>query len=268
MIDTLVLSGGGPSGLAYVGVYKALLEKNLLNDNIKEIITTSIGIFISFCILIKINYNILYQFLINYDSGSFLNYNNLEIDNILLELGLFDTDGIENVFRALINNILKKDDITLNELFEISNVKLNVKVFNTTKSRCEYISYLSDPDLSIIKLAKMTTAIPLFFKPIEYKKNIYVDGGLRGSLPFEECKSDNYLAIKIHGSSVSSNKLDEYPIIDHILSLMLWSDNLYNDKKILHIKPELGLNFELDKNIIQKIINYGYTETISYLTKD
>lgn len=265
MIDTLVLSGGGPSGLSYVGVYKALLEKDILNDNIKEIITTSIGIFISFCFLIKINYTVLHQFIVNYNTNNFLNYDNLNIDNLILDLGLFKTDGIENVFRALCKNILKKNDISLQELYDISKVKLIVKVFNVTLSKCEYISYKTDPDLSIITLAKMTTAIPLFFQPVNYKDNIYVDGGLKGSLPFEKCSSKNYLAIKIHGCS--DNKT-EYPIINYILSLMIENDNIFNIENILHIKPHLGLNFDIDKKTIEEIIRSGYTETISFLTKE
>ena len=45
MIDTLVLSGGGTSGITYVGVYKALLEKVFKNNKIKHIITTSMNIY-------------------------------------------------------------------------------------------------------------------------------------------------------------------------------------------------------------------------------
>ena len=55
-IDTLVLSGGGSSGVAYFGIFKALFEKNIINNNldgIKETITTSAGIFPSFCFLIR-----------------------------------------------------------------------------------------------------------------------------------------------------------------------------------------------------------------------
>ena len=28
-IDTLILSGGGPSGVAYIGIFKALIENNI-----------------------------------------------------------------------------------------------------------------------------------------------------------------------------------------------------------------------------------------------
>ena len=33
MIDTLILSGGGPSGIAYIGIFKALFEKNILTKD-------------------------------------------------------------------------------------------------------------------------------------------------------------------------------------------------------------------------------------------
>ena len=50
-IDTLILSGGGPSGIAYIGIFKALFEKGILKQGlsgIKEIITTSVGILFSY----------------------------------------------------------------------------------------------------------------------------------------------------------------------------------------------------------------------------
>ena len=33
-IDTLILSGGGPSGIAYNGIFKALFEKGILKRDL------------------------------------------------------------------------------------------------------------------------------------------------------------------------------------------------------------------------------------------
>ena len=56
MIDTLILSGGGPSGIAYAGILKALTDHNILKrDDLNEIITTSVGII--FSILYLLDYN-------------------------------------------------------------------------------------------------------------------------------------------------------------------------------------------------------------------
>ena len=54
MIDTLILSGGGPSGIAYIGIFKSLFDNNIINSqlkDIKEIITTSVGILFSILLM-------------------------------------------------------------------------------------------------------------------------------------------------------------------------------------------------------------------------
>ena len=79
-IDTLICSGGGPSGIAYSGIFKALLEKKIINQNldgIQEIITTSIGILFSFCILLKLYYKIAENISMKFDIGSMLNFNDI-----------------------------------------------------------------------------------------------------------------------------------------------------------------------------------------------
>ena len=66
MIDTLILSGGGPSGIAYVGILKALEDKKILDKSkLKEIITTSVGII--FSILYLLDYNVLQMLFEMYD---------------------------------------------------------------------------------------------------------------------------------------------------------------------------------------------------------
>ena len=36
-IDTLILSGGGPSGIAYIGILEALFENNIINKELDGI---------------------------------------------------------------------------------------------------------------------------------------------------------------------------------------------------------------------------------------
>ena len=142
MIDTLILSGGGPSGIVYFGVFESLFENNIISknlDNIKEIITTSIGILCSFCLISGMNMDIMKEVALNYDISNMLNINDIKIDNLLVDFGLFDTSGIRNIFQSLIKNYLKLQDINLKELFELTKIKLTVKVFNVTKKQIEYI---------------------------------------------------------------------------------------------------------------------------------
>ena len=69
-IDTLIISGGGPSGIAYIGIFKALYDKKILNEDlegIREIITTSAGILISIFILLKYDIGVLQEILLQFD---------------------------------------------------------------------------------------------------------------------------------------------------------------------------------------------------------
>lgn len=262
MIDTLILSGGGPSGICYIGIYQALLEKKFLEkNNINEIITTSIGILFSFCILIKIDLVILKEIILKYKMENYLNYSDIDINSLLEDYGLFETSGIENIMRVFIKKFLNKDDISLQEFYNINKIKLNVKVYNTTTKSTEYISYINYPDLSLITLAKMTTAIPLVFKPVSYNDNLYVDGGIRGSLPIEECKGDKYIAFNVHGNSGHIKD----PLLNYIGSLMLESNKIENNNNILNLYPELGLNFDIKEETKLKIIEEAYIKCIDFL---
>ena len=269
-IDTLILSGGGPSGTAYVGIFKYLFENNIIDkelNGIKEIITTSIGIMFSIFYILKINESVIENIVMGVDYLSTLDIDNLEINDLLVEYGLFKNDLLANTVKSIIKNTLNKEDITLQELFDITSIKLTVKVYNSTKNITEYISYENNPELKLSILTQMTTAIPLFFKPIKYNDCLYVDGGLKGNLPIEACNSDNYLAILIKGGiskSLEKSTLIEYfPILNFIKSLMN-VDIHYDHENIILIEINKGLNFDISNTEKKEIINLGYLKTKEY----
>ena len=276
-IDTLICSGGGPSGVAYNGIIKALLEKGILNQNldgIKEIITTSIGILFSFCILLKMDYRVANDICLGFDFNSMLDFETITIDDLLVDHGFFETDGLKNIFQSIIKNKLKREDINLQELYDLTQIQLTVKVFNVTKKQVEYLSYLNYPELSVITLAQMTTAIPLFFKPVQYDGQIYVDGGLRGHFPIEVCKSENYLGIFIAGGSFpkDSQMIQLFPLLEFLYSLMINQDEVvYQIKKkninprIIYNEVNLGLDFNVKKETKERVIQEGYENAIKHI---
>tara|TARA_Y100001970_G_C14065530_1_gene766484 strand:+ start:226 stop:1077 length:852 start_codon:yes stop_codon:yes gene_type:complete len=279
MIDTLILSGGGPSGIAYIGIFKALFEKNILTKDlsgIKEIITTSVGILFSILYMLSMNEESIEKIIYQFDILSFLNTKDLDIDNLLVDFGLFDNYKIGESVNSFIRHILHIEDITLQELYDKIPIKLTVKVFNSTKKKLEYISYQSDPNLKLSLLAQMTTAIPFFFKPVEYNSCLYVDGGLRGHFPIEECKSKNYLGLFVLGGSIpkDSELLDLFPILRFIHSLMINQDDIIHEIKngkkfynIIYTEINQGLNFDLSESQKKEIIKKGYQTTINHIQK-
>ena len=124
----------------------------------------------------------------------------------------------------------------------------------------------------------MTTAIPIFFKPVNYEGNLYTDGGLRGSLPIEICQSENYLGVYVNG--LSSDKLftseigEVFPILRFMYSLLVEQDQIVYDvkngvknKRIIYLPIKLGLNFDLDDSLKQGVIDKGYEGAIAHISE-
>ncbi len=277
-IDTLILSGGGPSGIAYFGIFESLFENDILKrdlSGIKEILTTSVGILCSFCLILGLSMDVGKEVALGYDMSKMLNLDDIKIDNLLVEFGLFDTNGIRKIFKSILKNFKHLDDINLKDLYDLTGIKLNVKVFNVTRKQVEYISYETDPELSVITLAEMTTAIPIFFKPVEYNGCKYVDGGLRGHFPIEECKSDNYLGLFIKGGTDITNPIVElFPILEYMYCLMICQDQYVYDiekekinPRIIYVNVNYGLKFEMKKEEGEKIIQLGYQESEKHLKR-
>ena len=273
MIDTLILSGGGPSGVAYAGILKALTDYNILKrDDLNEIITTSVGII--FAILYLLDYNILQieKIVLETDLTKILNIDYLEIDDLLVKFGLFDNKQIGDSISSFIRHKTDKNDLTLKELYDLSSIMLTVKVYNVDRGKTEYFNYKNNPDIGLIKLSMMTTAIPYLFQPVEFEGDLYVDGGLKGHFPIEACKSKNYLGLNVRGGTCNRENfgiLKDLPILKFTMDLMNDRDNNLDpdDDKIFTYHINGGLNFSLDIDERKKMIEKGYNETIEYLKK-
>ena len=271
MIDTLILSGGGPSGVAYAGILKALTEHNILKRNdLNEIITTSVGIIFSILYLLDYNNDQIEKISLETDLTKLLNIDDLEIDNLLLKFGLFSNKPIADTISSFIRHKTNLNDLTLEELYNLSKIILTVKVYNVTKGKIEYINYKNNPNIKCTTLSMMTTAIPYFFQPVNYYNSLYVDGGLKGHFPIEVCKSKNYLGLNVKGGTTNKENfkiLQDLPILKFSMDLMNDRDNNIDleDNKIFTYHINSGLNFSLDINERKKIIEKGYNETIDYL---
>ena len=273
MIDTLVLSGGGPSGVAYAGILKALTDYDILKrDELNEIITTSVGIIFATLYLLDYTIGQIEKIVLETDLTKLLNSDDLEIDDLLVKFGLFFNKPIGDSISSFIRHKCNKNDLTLKELYDLSSITLNVKVYNVDKGKTEYINYKNNPDISLIKLSMMTTAIPYLFQPVEYNDDLYVDGGLKGHFPIEACESKHYLGLNVCGGTTNRENfglLKDLPILKYSMDLMNDRDNNIDpdDEKVFTYHINCGLNFSLDINQRKSMIEKGYNETIEYLKK-
>ena len=278
-IDTLIMSGGGPSGIAYIGIFDALHEKGILKrdlSGIKEIIVASVGIIFAYLYMLDLPEESQRKIIMETNMFSMLNVDDLNIDDLLVDFGLFKTEKVRELMQIVTKNYFRKDDITLKELYEETKIKLTVKVFNTTLKQVQYISYENHPDISFLTLVEMAIAIPFFFKPIKYKDELYVDGGLRGHFPIEACNSKNYLGLFVMGGSVPKDAglFKLFPILEFIYSLMINQDPIVydvkagkNPERVIYTEINQGLNFDVSQEDKDRMISKGYESALRHINE-
>ena len=161
-LDTLILSGGSTKVSVYVGIFRALFEKKLITNSlegISHIVTCSIGMLPVIYILLDIPLQVQEEAILQADFSKVLDIDNLDIQNLLEENGLFTNDKVAGLVRGVLQHKYNKDDITLKELYDIKPILLTVKCVNVTKGCNEYINKNTNPDLSILTLLLMLSLI-------------------------------------------------------------------------------------------------------------
>ena len=272
-IDTLVLSGGSTKVPAFIGAFRALREKNIINEKlegINHIIVCSIGMLYGLFILFKINDTVLESTMKQMNFSDCLDMDNVNINDLLFNLGLFDNKKVTTPVSTVLRERYSVTDMTLKELYELTNIKLTAKVCNHTKSCVEYISYENEPKLSILLLLQMTTAIPLFFKPIKYNECFYIDGGTAGGYAIE-IAGQNYLGINLKGPSRTDKQhtlTDELPIIDFFIKglCIACQDSSKIDKRNIYIPSNIHFtNFDVSIQEKKQLIDDGYKLTLQHI---
>ena len=269
-IDTLVISGASTKIISFIGIFRALYEKQILSpdlNNIKHISCVSIGYFYSILLSLRISERFCYECILKTDFMNLLDLDSISIDSLIQDMGLIDHSKIARPIEIILKDILKKDNVTLKELYNKTQIKISVKCVNVTKSETYFINHETDPDLEVLHLLLMTTAIPLFFKPVLYNDNYYIDGGLSGNLPIEgiDVKKDNYLGIYISGNKEIDFKKESVPILAFLNKMLTVSStklDLYLKRSIVLIMDEDSTQFEFTNQEKQKMIDNAYKNTI------
>lgn len=179
LYDTLVLSSGSVKGFVLLGALSYLLDNNLL-DNVHTYIGTSVGSIVAYLlcigyapaeILSKLHMNNWIEKLQEFDSS-----------NLLKGEALASWIYIQEALDILTLNKVDKF-LTMAQLYKETGKKLIVCTYNMTKSKVEYLSHTSNPDLPCIVALKMSSNVPILFGRFKYEGNYYVDGALSDSFP-------------------------------------------------------------------------------------
>lgn len=274
----LVLSGGGASGFAHIGVLKALEENEIPIDYISG---TSAGalvgaLYASGMSPIEIKEYVISEKFKTMTKGSlmkkqqffFLQDNNdgsiVEIP-ISIDSSLFKSLPTNFISSILLDyemmELLGKTSASLNNQFDSLFVPFRCVASDIVDKKAVIFS---QGDLNQVVRASMT--YPFFISPIKINGKLLFDGGLYNNFPIDVLYS-NFDVDYIIGSNVTSNAKtpDENNLLSQLENMLVSKSNfnLPCEDGIL-IEPEINLNtFEFEE--IDKAIEEGYYQTIKVI---
>lgn len=268
--EIIVFSGGGVKGIVYVGIIKALEEYKLIN-NINTFVGTSIGAFILSMYVLGYNGDDMSDFITNFDLSK------LKCTSILSffdNYGLDKGDGLEYVVKRLIVAQGFDENITLKELFDITKKKLILTTVCLNSLSICYLSYETYPDIELYKAIRMSASIPIFYTPVIYKKEYYIDGACMDNYPIGMFNSnlDKVIGFYILSNSNTVDNIDnlEQYILRVVCSLIEGSDincvRAYKKHTLCILLDNISsIDFSLNKEQIKNIITTGYEQTRKYI---
>lgn len=289
-IKHLVFSGGAYRGIYMIGALNKLIKEKFINLNeIETIHCVSVGSVIASCICLNLDFDYLEEFVINKPWDKLFNFNTEYLLTLTTSIGLYNID----IFYDIYSNILKwkglKKDITLKELYDLSNIEMYIYSTNLYSWKKDCFSYKTHPNLKLIEAVYMSSTLPCVFTPLFMNNTYYLDGGLINSYPLNECLDCSFNKNEILSIVVKNDSSNEILINNNInLFTFGWcilnnilnkgQDDYYKNGNIKYelIIPCQNLNLNEAVKIIkektsrEEIINEGekYAKLfLSYITK-
>lgn len=110
----------------------------------------------------------------------------------------------------------------------------------------------------------MTTCIPLFFEPIIYNDEQYIDGGTKSSYSLDYSSSKDYLGLNLNGTYLKH----ESPLIQFCNSLFGFNElplDLINYRTFTYIFENTITEFDMKQETKQTLIEYAYKKTLEHI---
>lgn len=223
-MKNLCFSGGGIKGITYIGVYKYLLEENLL-DNLENLSGTSVGALMCLCINLKYTPGELEVILkkLDYNSLSDLNIKCFLSNRYSIDSG----NKIKYFIKKIINSKGIDEKITFAGLYE--KTKIGLYICSTFLNNCSgtIFNHKDTPDMEVYKACKFSLTIPFLWDIGTIEQDYYIDGCFSKNLPIEHFQKEDTVGFfcKNKQENVGINNIKDYTL--KIINCLLLRANLY-----------------------------------------
>lgn len=180
-IQYLSFEGSGSETIIYVGVIKFLLKYNML-DNLKGIIGSGFGAIIALMIVLKLTYNEIEEIMLNTNMTNIINVKFKDIftlpSNIMIDYGVMPNNNIKKVIEKILYDTIGDSNITLSQLFDLTNIHFAIVWTNVTKMTTVYVSHITYPKFKVADAIAIGCSIPFLFQPTLFNDEYFCDGRL------------------------------------------------------------------------------------------
>jgi predicted acylesterase/phospholipase RssA len=180
----MVLSAGGPDGLAFFGCLRWLEEHGGGMGDLSTLVGCSAGAMVALFVALGMSSAEMVAWaergvadgtLTDMDPEGFLSF--------------LDTRGLDDgtrIYRALEAAVTARGHprgLTFLELARATGRRLVVCVTNLDAARSEMLGPETAPDMPVVLAVRMSISVPILFSPVEYRGATYVDGALHDFCP-------------------------------------------------------------------------------------
>lgn len=191
----LVISGGGPRGIAVLGSLHYCYENGGLRK-VTEYWGTSMGSII--ILLLSIGYTPFEIFHKLYTLDTLAPPEMLNNHNILEETAFCPVELLGNSVREMIREkVGENSNPTFLELYTRFDNKIHIIGSNASKMKGECFSVDTNPFMSVIDAIEISCDLPFIFNKKVYNGDVYVDGGLINNYPIDLADDGIHLCLGV-----------------------------------------------------------------------
>jgi len=191
-IKHLVIAGGGPIGLQFLGALEHLNEEQFWKiEEIESIYATSIGTVIGAFLCLNYDWPTLNKYIIERPWHDAFTLHGKQIFDAFYNKGLFDKKLAEIIFKPLLEAKDLSLKITLKEFYEYSKIEFHLYTFELNKFETIDLSYKTHPELLLTQALTMSSALPGIFMPTFLEDGCYIDGGVMSNYPLSYCLKEH-----------------------------------------------------------------------------
>lgn len=226
-IKHLVISGGGPTLFKSYSAAQQLEKNGFWKiEDIESIYGTSAGAVVGVLLSLKFDWETVNTYLIDRPWHEACPINIETIMGSYSKKGLFDKNILETFFKPLFSAKDISMDITLEEFYAYSKIKLHIFTFELNEFKDEEITHETHPDLKLLTAIQMSCCMPIIIAPVFYGNKCYVDGGFITNYPLSYCitkckNTDEILGFRNdYGGTDNYQVTQESNLSEYIMTLL------------------------------------------------